>query len=168
MEYTTSSSVVPLATLAEHREQRFERPCNPQTSCKLLLLPSELRLKILRMLHRATETLNSYNVLHIQRQHRHDHVEACKDAERSLFELSGQALACCQQLETEASAILYGENILVIDCAANVYMHSLDTLCLGGLIRFERSMSCLNHENEIRTFASAHNNVEPRKLFLGT
>ncbi|KAK5084873.1 hypothetical protein LTR70_007815 [Exophiala xenobiotica] len=144
----------------KHEKQQFERPYDPQESSRLLRLPSELRLKILRLLHKAEKPLNSCEAIPITQSSLNGHAEALEDAESSIFELSGQVLACCQQLEIEASAILYGENVLRMRCTATSDVHLLNIHCLGAHIQFERRLPYLNYEEEIHNFMSAYSGLQ--------
>lgn len=113
----------------------FTQPCNPQSASRLIQLPAELRLKIMRMLHQNVGPLDSTAVLPTSTYDYSQHDS--KDAERPLVELSAQTLACCQVLKKEASSILYEENTLAIQCprplSANCqYFNVLDVTMLIG------------------------------------
>ncbi|KAK5947054.1 hypothetical protein PMZ80_001200 [Knufia obscura] len=84
------------------RAYRFSQPCQSQSASRLLQLPPELRIKILRMLLRSSAPLAPLLE------------EKQKPDERHSFDLSGQVLATCQVLHKDASMILYKENILTI------------------------------------------------------
>ena len=109
----------------------FAQPCNPQTASRLIQLPPELRLKIMRMLHKNTGPLDSMVALPASTYHfsKRDY----GDADRSVVELSTQMLACCQVLQREASPILYEENTLGIEYSRSRspycrHFHVLDVL----------------------------------------
>ena len=70
----------------------FTLTTNQQASSPLIQLPSELRIKILRQLHKSDEPI----------------IEATTT-------LSGQVLRCCQRLYTEAYHVLYAENTVSIE-----------------------------------------------------
>ena len=71
----------------------FTLPPDLQSTSRLLQLPPELRIKILRQLHRNDQPLLGDT------------------------NLSGQALVCCQRIYGEACHILYAENVVSIRCA---------------------------------------------------
>lgn len=114
----------------------FEHPCNLQISSSLIQLPTELRLKILRLLlvqGHAIETWRCYYVDNCR-------CTSCRDKfvrwgpghpsmtpsgsdvksihsdikKTQWLSLSSQILQCCQALYHDGEAILYQENTIVI------------------------------------------------------
>ena len=82
-------------------------PQNPQGASSFLLLPAELRTKILHHLLRSSEPIPTY-----PRRSTRDNSET---NEQYNINFSSQLLRCCQQLYIEGQHILYHKNILCID-----------------------------------------------------
>jgi len=155
-----SSSYTSYIPLSTRGDQNFLP--SPQNSSKLLQLPAEIRLKILRLLHKAAQLLDLGNSVGIALEHL-EYNSTC-NADRSIFEFSGQVLACCQQLETKGSSILYGENRLAIKCAAAGSMNALHIHCLGAHIHFARCLRDHDEPDELHAFVEAHSTVQARHL----
>lgn len=94
----TESDLAPTARYA-----KFQNQCNNQKGCHLFQLPPELRFKIFRFIHKSPTPLRP--ILDV------DSNQAFCD-----YELSAQSFATCQLYYNEARQVLYGENILRINC----------------------------------------------------
>lgn len=112
-------------------ESSFTKPVDSQTSSRLIALPAELRLKILRTLLKVGKMPNCNDLLSNydkkkkemttsrtlerddspeSRQLRDDALTAYNNA----YSFSSQILRTCQTLYTEGSSVLYNENELAI------------------------------------------------------
>lgn len=90
----------------------FQEPASAQTGCALMQLPVELRLQILRSLHRTSDR-TIYTLANTP-------ISEDKPARSANFrdnmQLSAQSLRCCQKLLGEAAHVLYNENVLQVEC----------------------------------------------------
>lgn len=84
----------------------WSQPRDGQTESRLLQLPLELRLKVLRYLHISDELFQALDVPN-------DYPSACVN--RDTVQLSTQALQTCQQLYQECCEVLYGENVISVN-----------------------------------------------------
>lgn len=102
----------------------FIRPQDAQASSRLLQLPAELILIVVRLLLGSPEPIKSLRQCEIQ-----------NDLDDVLFQevlgLSAQLLRCCQYLHAVGKKVLYEENTVVIYFDSDIYdegsCHVLDT-----------------------------------------
>ncbi|KAK5069295.1 hypothetical protein LTR64_008410 [Lithohypha guttulata] len=81
------------------------------TPSRLLELPAEIRLKILRYLHKSSDPIRAGNKLKEGSRHTEANPNYADDVQ-----LSAQALRVCRMLNREGTEVLYWENTLNLSC----------------------------------------------------
>lgn len=115
---------------------KFALPCKPQSRSKLVAIPAELRLKILRYLLKDNFTKSGEGAIFSSLN---EHIKLNQDtgtftsSSDGGSELSSQVLATCQTLHSEAFDVLYGENTLNIEIASK-YMKKIEISIQGSRI----------------------------------
>ena len=104
----------------------FQSPCDPQQSSRLLQLPAELRVKIIRLLCQSKEPVPG----------RQKRIRIASSASHNC-NLSAQLLSCGQLLYSEASQVLYKENVARIICC---YAAGDDEVLICGVIGQEQQV----------------------------
>ena len=92
--------------------REFQLPAQFSNQSKLLQLPAELRTKILRYLHKSSDSLPCVRTF----LKSGSNIQQSWAAYRSSVSLSGQTLRVCQQLHDEGSYVLLKENTLSLIC----------------------------------------------------
>lgn len=114
----------------------YQNSPSPQTSSRLLQLPAELLLMILRLLHKSPRVLY-YSI--------REYVEVGYDPN---VQLSSQLLRCCQSLHIDGERILYGGNTLGIICD-NFWNHENGEERLGHCCFLDTAIELPSHSIDV-------------------
>lgn len=104
---------------------RFSQPYNSQSASRLMQLPAELYLKVLRLVLRHPGYLKPLPI-------EQSHGSCCVADTVPIVELSAQLLATCQSVYKQAWPVLYGDNTLRVICqSVSPHYHSCYVLGAG-------------------------------------
>lgn len=145
----SATATMPSSSVAE---PSFKLNPHPQTSSRLMKLPAELRVKILRMLLKDADPFDT-----IEPHLSNDWYR--KMLTRQGPSMSAQILSCCQQINVEGQAVLYGENSLVVRCMfINEDCRNSDYYCrfLDSSVLLDHAVEWMDKENfDVESLAQA-------------
>ncbi|KAK5953416.1 hypothetical protein OHC33_005360 [Knufia fluminis] len=127
----------------------FDLPTNTQASSNLLQLPAEIRLKILRLLHKRATPIENFEDIYGRREEAEYHSYTLG------LSLSSQLLQCCQALYNEGQHILYHENVLVAQCSCPLNLGTEPPMCTMVDITFPMPAIHCNQQEEVHDLLSS-------------